>query len=298
MTLPQASCFSRVFSAFDIEVEPGVTIHGVHGGTGPALLLLHGFPQTHVLWHIVAPQLASRYHVVAMDLRGYGASSKPDGGDSHEGYAKTAMARDTNAVMQKLGFQTYFVCGHDRGGRVAHKLCVDHPGAVRKAIFLDICPTLAMYEKTGFFFAKAYYHWFFLIQKAPFPERVISSDATLFADLHLDDTKVLDPEAFKAYVKALGDYDTVHAMCEDYRAGASIDMEESRQDIAAGRHIRCPLRLYWAKHGVIEQCYDAIGEWKAVHATGDVDGHVVDCGHNIPEELPNELVKYIQEFFS
>ena len=286
------------FKPFDITLQPDLQIHGIRAGSGPPLLLLHGFPQSHHIWHLIAPKLTNQFTVIAIDLRGYGASSKPAGDENHKAYAKSTMAKDCMDVMGKLGFHQYYICAHDRGARVAHKLCVDYPAAVVKAILLDICPTLAMYTKTNQAFATAYFHWFFLIQAAPFPETAITHSPGAFAERCFGRVGmgVFDHECLAHYVSMMANPEAVHGMCEDYRASASIDLEEAREDIEASRQILCPLRILWGKKGVIEKTYDAIGEWKQVHATGEVDGESVDCGHYIPEEAPNVVLKHIREF--
>lgn len=291
------------FSAFDIKVQstPDVSIHGVHkSGSGPALLLLHGFPQTHHIWHKVAPQLTNNFSIVAMDLRGYGASTKLPKSEGHKSYAKSAMARDSAVVMEKLGYEKFFICAHDRGARVAHKVCVDYPERVIKAIFLDICPTLAMYSKTDFEFAKAYFHWFFLIQRHPLPETLISQNPRSFAELFMGGRHAglaaFTKENFAEYVSVLENPQAVEAMCEDYRASSTIDMDEARGDIAAKRFIQNPLRVLWGKHGVIEKCFDAVKEWKEV-SVASVDGQAVECGHYIPEEAPDLVVSNIKALF-
>lgn len=287
------------FETFDIitQSDPHVEIHGIKGGSGPPLLLLHGFPQTHHIWHLVATEISTQFAIVALDLRGYGASSKPPGVAQ---YVKSAMAHDCTTVMEKLGYSSYFICAHDRGARVAHKLLVDFPDRVKKAIFLDICPTLAMYSKTDFDFAKAYFHWFFLIQKYPLPESMILNDPRGFAERFMGaryaPLSMFNLECFEEYVKGLSNADAVHAMCEDYRAAASLDMDEARKDIEAGSLIQTPLRVLWGKHGVIEKCFDAVKEWSAV-SKSSVEGMNVDCGHYLPEEAPNVVVRNIREFF-
>lgn len=296
------------FEPFSIKTsaEPEVTIAGIHSGGDkdlPALLLLHGFPQTHHIWHRVAPQLTGSYNVVLMDLRGYGASSKP-ASDDISAYAKSAMARDCVAVMDALGLggAPFFVCAHDRGARVAHKLCVDHPARVRKAIFLDICPTLAMYEATNLDFARSYFHWFFLIQKSPLPETLILGSPRELAQMFMggrqgDGTAIFAPECFEVYVNGLSDPATVHGMCQDYRASATLDMEEQRRDLADGRHIKCPLRVLWGNAGIIGKQFDALAEWRKVTEEGvSVDGHSVDSGHYIPEQAPDVVVAEIRDF--
>ena len=203
------------FDSFDIVTQesPQISIHGIKGGSGPSLLLLHGFPETHHIWHRVIDQIAEQYSIIALDLRGYGASSKPSGTTQ---YAKSIMARDCAAVMEKLGHSSYFICAHDRGARVAHKLLVDFPDRVKKAMFLDICPTLAMYSKTDFAFAKAYFHWFFLIQEYPMPESMISANPRRFAELFMGrryaQLEMFDSRCFDEYVKVLEDPEAVHAM--------------------------------------------------------------------------------------
>ncbi|KAH6886166.1 Alpha/Beta hydrolase protein [Thelonectria olida] len=300
------------FQPFKVETQtdPPITICGLKSGDGssssssspsrPPLLLLHGFPQTRHIWHRVAPKLVDQYTVVLMDLRGYGESSKPEHVAS---YAKSAMARDCVKVMDELGFkQSFFVCAHDRGARVAHKLCVDFPDRVRKAILLDICPTLAMYTKTDFDFAKAYFHWFFLIQPDPLPETLISGCPREFAELFMggrqkDGLHIFDSACFDTYVENFKDAATVHAMCQDYRASATLDLDEAREDLEKSRLVRCPLLILWGKHGVIEKCFDALEEWRAVTESGvSVTGNSVDSGHYLPENVPEEVTSAIGSF--
>jgi pimeloyl-ACP methyl ester carboxylesterase len=290
------------FKNFDIitQSDPHVSIHGIQSGSGPALLLLHGFPQAHHIWHLIAPKLVFSYTVVALDLRGYGASSKPSGVQQ---YAKSVTARDIAIVMSTLGHPTFYVCAHDRGARVTHKLLVDYPHMVKKTILLDICPTLAMYTKTDLEFAKMYWHWFFLIQKSPLPEMMISNDPRRFAGLFMKGRaggyRDFEEGAWEEYVKVLGEKEAVHAMCEDYRASVSVDLDESRRDLEEGKLIKCPTRVLWGKQGVIEKCFDAVSEWKDVAQKGvDVSGMGVDCGHYIPEQAPDVVLKIIEEFFT
>lgn len=284
---------------FTTESEPHVVIHGIKSGDStsslPPLLLLHGFPQTHHTWHYIAPQLLHKYTIVIPDLRGYGESSKPD---PVSAYAKSAMARDCIAVMDQLGFGSFFVCAHDRGARVAHKLLVDHPDRVRSAILLDICPTLAMYSATSFDFAKHYFHWFFLIQEAPLPETLVSGSARKVADAFLGGAQPwFEQGVYEHYVKSLEDPDTIHGMCNDYRAGATLDLDEARDDLSNNRLIRCPLRVIWGNRGVIEKCFDALKEWRAVTDKDfEVDGYSLDSGHFIPEEAPDKVVAAVLEF--
>ena len=289
------------FEEFNISVASDVTIHGVKGGSGSPLLLLHGFPQNLNIWYRVAEPLSQKFTVVALDLRGYGKSSKPESDEKHVAYSKTVMARDCVITMKKLGFEKFFLCGHDRGARVAHRMCVDYPELVIKAILLDICPTLATYRKTDFEFAKIYAHWFFLIKPYPFPEKLITADPRAFAEGHMGKRgdggglAIFAPECFESYVVGLADPHAVHAMCEDYRASASIDMEEAERDIKEGKNIQCPLVVLWGKRGVIERKFDALKEWKEV-SDATVEGGSVDSGHYIPEEAPQELLAWIEKF--
>lgn len=295
------------FKPFEITTQEGpenVIIRGIKSDNGanslPPLLLLHGFPQSRHIWHRVAPHLITKYNVIIPDLRGYGESSKPR---SISAYAKSAMARDCIAVMDSLGFtSSFFVCAHDRGARVTHKLCVDYPDRVRKAVLLDICPTLAMYSVKDPEFARSYFHWFFLIQQEPLPETLLLASPRRFAELFMGGRQergvdIFDKTCFEYYVKNLEDPDTVHAMCQDYRASATIDMEEQQADLSNQRLVRSPLRILWAKYGVMEKCFDTIKEWKAVTETGvEVDGHSLESGHYIPEMVPDEVVSNILEF--
>lgn len=298
-----ASLFPN-FQEFNIQTAPNVTIHGIRAGSGPPILLLHGFPQTHHIWHHLAPALVQKYTVVLLDLRGYGQSSKPPSGpsDSHNPYAKSTMATDCVSVMTTLGFSKFRLLGHDRGARVAHKLCVDFPDRVEKVMFLDIAPTLAMFEQTTQGFATVYWHWFFLIQAAPFPEEVILKSQSEFAGKcfgsggYTGTKGMFEESALGEYVKQFGDREGVHAMCEDYRAAATVDLEEAKADLKEGRKIRCPVRVLWGKKGEIERSFDALKEWRAV-SEGEVSGEAVESGHYIPEEVPDVLLKHVEEFF-
>jgi haloacetate dehalogenase len=284
-------------SPFRIEVQEKIEIAGVHGGRGPGLLLLHGHPQTHAIWHRVAPTLAERFTVVVPDLRGYGDSSKPDGTAA---YAKRVMARDQIGVMRSLDIDRFFVVGHDRGGRVAHRLAVDHPEAVRRLVLLDIAPTLAMYEQTTDEFARAYWHWFFLIQPAPLPERLIGADPEFYLAWFLRNRtgaqSPFAPEAFAEYSRCFRDPATIRAVCEDYRASATIDLDHDREDRSAGRKIACPLLALWGAKGVVARCFDPLAEWRKV--ADDVTGQALPCGHYVPEEVPELLVEELMAFLT
>jgi haloacetate dehalogenase len=280
------------FRRVDIPTVDGVTIAGVMGGEGPPLLLLHGHPQTHAIWHKLAPTLQQHFTVVACDLRGYGDSSKPQGEQDHANYSKRVMAADMLAVMRRLGFERFALMAHDRGARVAHRLMADHPEAVERAVLLDIAPTLAMYEGTSEAFARAYWHWFFLIQPAPLPERLIEADpAAYLRDVMGRRSAGLapfDPRALAEYARCLALPGTAHGICEDYRAAAGIDLEHDRADRDAGRKLAMPLLALWGKQGVVERCFDPLAEWRKV-AT-QVEGEALPCGHYIPEEAPDALL--------
>jgi haloacetate dehalogenase len=281
------------FTSFDINVQ-SQTIHGTRKGTGPPLLLLHGFPETHHMWHLVTPHLDA-YTTILLDLPGYGESSRPS--STNANFAKSAMARSCHEAMLALGFNEYSIVAHDRGARVAHKLAVDYPACVRRVLLLDICPTLAMFEATNAEFARLYWHWFFMTQEPPFPERMIRAGLDVFLQKCLGiGGGFVAGEALEVYEAAARAPGSVEAWCADYRAAATVDLEEARQDIAEGRQITCPLRVLWGKKGVVEKCFDALTEWKKVHATGEVSGEAVDSGHFIPEEAPDVVVKHIKEF--
>ncbi len=275
-----------------------VVIHGLVGGSGPPLLLLHGYPQTHAMWHKVAPQLAEHFTVVATDLRGYGASGKPDGGGSpeHWAYSKREMAADQVRVMGSLGYEKFDVVGHDRGARVAHRMLLDHESRIRRWAVLDVVPTLTMYRKTDRRFAEAYYHWFFLIQPAPLPERLIGADPDFFLTRHLGSRHgglaAFDPEALSQYLRAFRNPATIYASCEDYRAAATIDLEHDEADL--GRRIRAPLLVLWGKHGVVETCFEPLDDWRG-QATS-VTGRALECGHYLAEELPGATAAELLAF--
>lgn len=270
------------------------------GGHGPALLLLHGFPQTHAIWHRVAPALAERFTLVMPDLRGYGDSDRPATDAGHTPYSKRAMAADMAALMTALGFDTFAVCGHDRGGRVAHRLALDHPQRVRQLVVLDISPTLTMYERTTMAFARLYYHWYFLIQPAPLPETLIGADPVFYLRTKvggpgMQRLGVFDPRALAEYERCFALPGAVHAMCEDYRASAGIDLDHDRAD--AGQKLACPVHALWGEHGVVHRVFTPISDWQEKCAL-PVTGRPVPCGHYIAEELPAVLCDELFAFLA
>jgi len=268
-------------------------------GKGPPLLLLHGHPQTHAMWHRVAPALAERFTVVLMDLRGRGDSSRAPASTDHALCSKRAMALDALVVMRELGFERFDVCAHDRGARVAHRLALDHPQAVQRLMLLAIAPTLAMYEGTTEAFARAYWHWFFLIQPAPTPERAIEADPAAWIREGMGARFAgLGPfarEAMAEYERCLSIPGSATAVCEDYRASATIDLEHDRADRDAGRKMAAPTRVLWGAHGVVERCFDVMALWRA--AASNVTGRALDCGHYIAEEQPADLLADMAAFF-
>ena len=299
---PRATSLSNFFAdfrSFNAAGVDGVQIHGVTGGSGPPLLLLHGYPQTHAIWHRAAPRLAERFTIVAPDLRGYGDSDKPPTDANHAPYSKRAMAADQVAVMRGLGFDSFLVCGHDRGGRVAHRMAMDHPAAVRALAVLDIAPTREMYAATNFEFARAYYWWFFLVQPADLPERLIGADPKLWLSRKLagkasnqEGIELFDPRAVAEYVRCFAG-ETIRATCEDYRAAATIDI--AHDDADGDRKLTQPLLALWGAKGTVARCFDVLDLWRK-RAT-DVRGEALPSGHYIPEECPDLLVQRLLSFF-
>jgi haloacetate dehalogenase len=288
----------ETFQVHDFQLSAGC-IRGRVGGKGAPLVLLHGHPQTHVLWHHVAGTLAERFCVVLLDLRGYGDSFRPPAEARHANHSKRAMAQDVVDVMAQLGYTRFQVCAHDRGARVAHRLAMDHPESVSRLMLLDIAPTLAMYQHTGELFAKSYWHWFFLIQAAPLPERLIEADPVAYLrDLMLrrSGPSVFSPEAWFEYVRCAVIPGTATSMCEDYRAAATIDLDHDRADREAGRRIAQPLCVLWGAQGTVATCFDVLALWREV--ADQVDGHALDCGHYIAEERPQELLAEMLKFFN
>jgi haloacetate dehalogenase len=287
------------FESLTFEVN-GIEVAGHVGGSGSPLLLLHGHPQTRAIWHKVAPELMKHHTLVMTDLRGYGDSSKPQGTPDHSNYSKRVMAQDQVEVMKQLGFDRFDILAHDRGARVAHRLAMDHADSVSRLIMLDIAPTLAMYEKANNAFARAYWHWFFLIQPSPMPERLIEADpAAYIRDLMGRRSAGLtpfDPLALAEYMRCIALPGAAHGMCEDYRAAAGIDLIHDREDIAAGKKLVMPTMVLWGEEGVIHQCFKPLQEWQAI--AKDVVGEPVPCGHYISEEAPEILLQKVIPFLS
>jgi len=272
----------------------GAAIHTLKRGSGPPVLLLHGYPQSHVLWHKIAPKLAENYTVVVTDLRGYGDSSRPADGDNHFGYSKRAMAQDQVEVMHHFGFDKFAVIGHDRGGRVAHRMALDHADRVTKAAVLDIVQTHKLFHSVTKEFATAYYHWFFLIQAAPFPETLIGNSVEAYLNRlfrALMPEKITN-EAFAEYLRCFRDPAVIHASCEDYRAAASIDLQHDDADLK--RKVACPMLALWAERGAMHGQYDVLATWK--ERAAHVSGKPLPGGHYLPEEAPSETLAELSAF--
>ena len=286
------------FDRRDIKTRETV-IHARIGGSGPPLLLLHGYPQTHVMWHRVAPALAERFTVVCADLRGYGDSGKPPTDPEHLAYSKRTSASDMVDVMSALGFERFLLAGHDRGGRVAHRLALDHSDRVQKVSFLDIVPTRTLFQAANQAIATGYYHWFFLIQPNGLPERLIGGDPVFYLHAKLGHwgkggVELFAPEALSEYERCFRNPDVIHASCEDYRAGASIDLVHDEADL--DRKIACPVQALWGMHGMMERHFDVLACWRE-RAAGRVEGRALDCGHFLAEEQPEATVAELMAFF-
>jgi haloacetate dehalogenase len=290
-------------SLFDLPIRDidanGIRIAARVEGAGPPLLLLHGHPQSHVIWHRVWPALTRRFTCVAMDLRGYGDSGKPAASADHAAHSKRTMAQDAVALMQALGYPHYDILAHDRGARVAHRLALDHPGQVGRMMLLDIAPTLDMYEGTTRAFAQAYYHWFWLIQPAPFPETLIEHDPAFYARSVMGGRPgglaIFAPQALAEYERCAAHAGWATGICEDYRASASIDLDHDRADRQAGRRLQLPLRVLWGARGAVGKNFDVLALWRNV--ASDVSGQALDAAHYLAEESPQDLLREVESFF-
>jgi haloacetate dehalogenase len=290
---------TRRFAVNGVEINAHVPEDAC--GSRTPLLLLHGFPQTHVMWHRVAQQLKNDFWIVMPDLRGYGDSSRPPGLPDHSNYSKRVMAQDMVDVMDQLGVQSFALCGHDRGGRVAHRLAVDHPEKVQRLCVIDIAPTLDMYNATNMDFARAYYHWFHLIQPWPLPERMIGGSAISYLHAKIGGwgstgLDYIEPQALAEYERCFVQAENIHSACEDYRASAGIDLEHDRATRARGDKVACDMLVLWGERGVVNKMFKPIDLWQA-QCAGQVQGHVMPAGHFIPEELPAQTCQALRQFF-
>jgi haloacetate dehalogenase len=287
------------FTVEEVAVKDG-PVRLRHGGSGPPLLLLHGNPQSHFMWHAVAPDLARRFTVICPDLRGYGGSLKPPATPDHAPYAKTAMARDMIEVMEHFGHRQFLVASHDRGARVAHRLALDYPDRVKKLAVLDIVPTIEHFERTDMAFAMGYYHWFWFAQPHRFPEVVINAAPEAWFHAHTTrepkPAGFFHPEALADYLAAARNPDAIRGMCEDYRAAATIDLEHDRASRAAGAKVQCPLLVLWGAKGKIGKWYDPLEIWRQ-YCAAEVTGGPVDSGHYLAEEAPGEVLARFAAFF-
>ena len=288
--------FGDDFSKGQVKTS-GAEINLVHGGSGSPLLLLHGYPQTHVMWHEVAPRLARRFHVICPDLRGYGDSAKPPSTPDHYPYSKRAMAQDMIEVMASLGYREFFVAGHDRGARVAHRMALDYPEKINKACVMDIAPTYHMFKTTNQHFATGYYHWFFLIQPDGLPEHMISADPAYYLTEKLNrwsaPSAVFADAAVAEYLRCFSKPEAIHASCEDYRAAASIDLQHDEADI--NKKVECPLLILWGAKGLVNRTYDVLRVWN--ERAEQIEGSALDCGHFLPEEAPAAVCDELLRFF-
>jgi haloacetate dehalogenase len=298
---PSESKTRSLFPGFSSHLvkTTGAVINVLKGGEGPPLLLIHGHPETHVAWHKIANALAQEYTVVLPDLRGYGDSSKPDGGARHINYSFRAMAEDQLETMRHFGHDQFFVAGHDRGARVAHRLCLDHPESVVKVCLMDIAPTLTMYSGTNKEFATRYVWWFLQIQPFPMPEHIIGLDPEYYLREHLGvqgkTAGAVTPDAMEEYLRCYCCTGTIHAACEDYRAAADIDLEIDEADDKAGRKITAPVLALWGTKGVVGEMWDVLDSWRSKAIS--VTGRALDCGHLLPEEQPEEVLAELRRFF-
>lgn len=289
------------FKRQDIQTS-GARIVTVTGGSGPPLLMLHGNPFNHLNWAKVAPALAKEFSVVLTDLRGYGDSEKPPSTEDHANYSFRAMAQDQVEVMAALGYDKFFAAGHDRGARVLHRMCLDHPGKVLRAAIMDIIPQYHLYNNITFDWAKFSWHWFFNIQPAPMPEKMMGADPDWFIEKKLAKTKqglsFFEPEALESYKRCFRNPETIRAICEDYRAAAGIDLEMDGKDFEAGRKVDCPSLILWGASGGVGRTKPSPGEvWKK-YASNIVAAKTVPSGHYLSEEAPVETIAALREFFA
>jgi haloacetate dehalogenase len=284
-----------MFEGFSLSmIDTGRAVLRVrHGGDGPPLLLLHGHPQTHAMWHAIAPRLARDFTVVAPDLRGYGESSKPATTPDHMPYSKRAMAQDQVALMRHFGFEHFFVAGHDRGGRCAYRMALDHPNCVRKLAVLDIIPTSEAFRRTNMTFGLGFWHWFFLAQPFPLPEGLIGCNPDNY--YFREGRDKFNSEALADYLRCCHNPATIHAMCEDYRAGATIDYQLDEADRGSKR-IECPVLVLWSKRGELAAWYDVLAIWR--DWANDVGGQAIDAGHYLAEEAPEQTFAALHRFFA
>ena len=302
MSLDTSSWFEG-FDAAQFDLGDAHVFARVGGHKGkPPLVLLHGFPQTHAMWHRVARALKDDFLLVVPDLRGYGDSQKGPGAPDHANYSKRAMAHDIAHLMTTLGFPQFFFCGHDRGARVGHRLAVDEPNRVKKLALIDIAPTLDMYESTNMLMARAYYHWFHLIQPAPLPEKMIGGDPKFYLHTKLGGwgsggLSHIEPQALAEYERCFCRAEAIHAACEDYRAAAGIDLEHDRESRAKGHKICCDTLVLWGERGLIGKMFDPLAIWQA-QCAAKVSGQAMASGHFIPEELPDQTADLLRGFFA
>ena len=298
MTIQQVDTPSLVkgFTEYDAHLSNGITLRFAAAGQGETLVLLHGHPQNHATWHKVAPILAKQYYVILPDIRGYGDSDRPPSDNTHRAYSKRVMAHDIILLMDELQITNFYFVGHDRGARVGHRLALDYPSQLTKAVFLDIAPTATMYAMTNKEFATRYFWWFFLIQPQPLPEKLIGADPEFFLRKHIDGQlktpNALSDEIFKDYLRCYENPKMIHAVCEDYRAAATIDLSDDDSD--QDKLIQCPLLVLWGSKGTVGQLYDVLAIWqqKAVN----VEGMALDCGHSTQEEIADEFLLHLQKF--
>ena len=292
------SAFVDGFELFDVKLLNDIMLRVAMGGRGDKapLLMVHGHPHTHVIWRKVAPALSKDRQVILVDLRGYGDSTKPESTPDHRPYSKREMARDLQLLLQSLGIEQCDFVGHDRGGRVGHRFALDWPELVRKAVFIDIAPTATMYERTDKEFASRYFWWFFLIQPEPFPEKLINFDPEYFLRHHIKgQLKIegtLEENVFQEYLRSYRNPETIHAICEDYRAAATIDLADDKVD--ADKRIEAPLHLLWGARGTVGKLYDVAQTWRDKATV--VTGRALDCGHSPQEECPQEFLREIRLF--